>query len=120
MIMWWNERHSRSVHILGGLDAPDHSVGATVAAERTDTVRYTSHERERGEHDDEGTAGDRRPDHCLVSIALGIVLAVRPDIGALTLATVFGLFCIVDGISALVPSAHTRSLGADEQGLIEA
>ena len=47
----------------------------------------------------------------LVSIALGVVLAIRPDIGALALATVFGLFSIVNGISALVLSAQARRIG---------
>ncbi len=41
----------------------------------------------------------------LVSIALGVVLAIRPDIGALTLATVFGLFSLGDGISMLTIAA---------------
>jgi uncharacterized membrane protein HdeD (DUF308 family) len=40
----------------------------------------------------------------LISVALGIVLFLRPDIGAVSLATVFGLFSIVYGISALVLS----------------
>jgi uncharacterized membrane protein HdeD (DUF308 family) len=44
----------------------------------------------------------------LVSIALGVVLAIRPDIGAVSLATVFGLFSIVSGVSALVLAAQTR------------
>jgi uncharacterized membrane protein HdeD (DUF308 family) len=47
----------------------------------------------------------------LVSIALGVVLGLRPDIGALTLATVFGLFSIVYGASTLVLSAQTRRIG---------
>jgi len=47
----------------------------------------------------------------LVSIALGLVLAYRPDIGALSLATVFGLFSIFHGISALTLAAQTRSVG---------
>jgi uncharacterized membrane protein HdeD (DUF308 family) len=47
----------------------------------------------------------------LVSIALGVVLALRPDIGALSLATVFGLYCIVAGVSALVLSAQARRMG---------
>jgi uncharacterized membrane protein HdeD (DUF308 family) len=47
----------------------------------------------------------------LVSIALGLVLAIRPDIGALTLATVFGLFSIVYGVSALVLAAQARRIG---------
>lgn len=46
----------------------------------------------------------------LVSIALGVVLAIRPDIGALTLATVFGLFSIVYGVLALVLAARARHL----------
>jgi uncharacterized membrane protein HdeD (DUF308 family) len=47
----------------------------------------------------------------LVSIALGVVLALRPDIGALSLATVFGLFSLVAGVSALVLSAQARRRG---------
>ena len=47
----------------------------------------------------------------LVSIVLGVVLALRPDIGALSLATVFGLFSIIAGVSALVLSARARRLG---------
>jgi uncharacterized membrane protein HdeD (DUF308 family) len=48
----------------------------------------------------------------LVSIALGVVLVLRPDIGALSLATVFGLFSILAGVSALVLSARARRLGS--------
>jgi uncharacterized membrane protein HdeD (DUF308 family) len=44
----------------------------------------------------------------LVSIALGVVLALRPDIGALSLATVFGLFSLIAGVSALVMSAQAH------------
>jgi uncharacterized membrane protein HdeD (DUF308 family) len=44
----------------------------------------------------------------LVSVALGAVLAYRPDIGALTLATVFGLFSIFYGITALTLAAQAR------------
>jgi len=47
----------------------------------------------------------------LVLIALGVVLAIRPDIGALTLATVFGLFSIVYGISAIILAAQARRVG---------
>ncbi len=42
----------------------------------------------------------------LVSIALGLVFAIRPDIGAVTIAQVYGLFSIVAGISALVMAAN--------------
>ena len=53
----------------------------------------------------------------LVSIALGIVLAIRPDIGAVSLATVFGLFSIVYGISTLVLSAQLHKAGTATQPL---
>ena len=46
----------------------------------------------------------------LVSVGLGAVLFVRPDIGAVSLATVFGLFTIVYGVSAVVLSFQARSL----------
>ena len=46
----------------------------------------------------------------LVSIALGVVLALRPDLGALSLATVFGLFSIIAGVSALIMSAQARHI----------
>lgn len=55
----------------------------------------------------------------LVSIALSIVLAIRPDIGAVSLATVFGLFSIVYGISTLVLSAQLRKSGSAAQNLAE-
>jgi uncharacterized membrane protein HdeD (DUF308 family) len=45
----------------------------------------------------------------LVSIALGVVFAIRPDIGAVTIAQVYGLFSIVAGISALVMAANLGS-----------
>jgi uncharacterized membrane protein HdeD (DUF308 family) len=55
----------------------------------------------------------------LISIALGVVLAIRPDIGAVILATVFGLFSIVYGISALVLSAKARRIGTTTQRLAD-
>ena len=42
----------------------------------------------------------------LVSVALAVVLAIRPDIGAISLAEVFGLFSIVSGVSSLVIAAN--------------
>ena len=56
----------------------------------------------------------------LISIALAIVLAFRPDIGAVSLATVFGLFSIVYGISALVLSAQASSTRAAARQLVDA
>ncbi|MGI5515948.1 HdeD family acid-resistance protein [Streptomyces sp. CA-106131] len=44
----------------------------------------------------------------LVSVVLGIVLAARPDIGAVTLASVFGIFSILYGAFVLVLSARVR------------
>ena len=53
----------------------------------------------------------------LVSVALGVVLFIRPDIGALSLATVFGLFSIFSGISALMLSFQARKVGATARRL---
>jgi uncharacterized membrane protein HdeD (DUF308 family) len=55
----------------------------------------------------------------LVSIALGIVLFIRPDIGALSLATVFGLFAIVYGVSAVVLSVQARKVGGSVHRLVD-
>lgn len=43
-----------------------------------------------------------------VSIAFGVVLTIHPDAGAISLAIVFGLFSIVNGINALVLAAQLR------------
>jgi uncharacterized membrane protein HdeD (DUF308 family) len=48
----------------------------------------------------------------LVALALGMVLVLRPGIGALSLATVFGLFSIIAGVSALVLSAQAHRIAA--------
>jgi len=57
-----------------------------------------------------GTAGDRALYALtgLVSIALGVVLSIRPDIGAISLAQVYGFFSIVYGVSALVLAANVN------------
>ena len=44
----------------------------------------------------------------LISMAFGAVLAIRPDAGAVSLATVFGLFSIISGINAIVLSKQAR------------
>jgi uncharacterized membrane protein HdeD (DUF308 family) len=54
----------------------------------------------------------------LVSIALSVVLFIRPDIGAVSLATVFGLFSIFYGVSALVLSFQARKVRSAAQGLL--
>lgn len=54
----------------------------------------------------------------LVSIALGVVLFIRPDIGAASLATVFGLFSIVYGVSAVVLSIQARHVKSTARRLL--
>jgi uncharacterized membrane protein HdeD (DUF308 family) len=44
----------------------------------------------------------------LILIALGVVFARRPDVAAVTIAEVYGLFSIVWGISALVIALNVR------------
>ncbi|WP_432838060.1 HdeD family acid-resistance protein [Dactylosporangium sp. CA-092794] len=55
----------------------------------------------------------------LVSLGFGIVLFIRPDIGAVSLATVFGLFSIFYGTSAVVLSTQTRKVEAAANKLID-
>jgi uncharacterized membrane protein HdeD (DUF308 family) len=55
----------------------------------------------------------------LVSVALGVVLFIRPDIGALSLASVFGLFSIVYGISALILSAQVHRVGVTAREMVQ-
>ncbi|WP_306205357.1 HdeD family acid-resistance protein [Actinoplanes sp. RD1] len=47
----------------------------------------------------------------LISLALGVSLAVRPDIGAVSLATVFGIFSVAYGIALFSQSARARKAG---------
>ncbi|MER5528548.1 DUF308 domain-containing protein [Streptomyces sp. NPDC002677] len=48
----------------------------------------------------------------LTSAALAFALFVRPDVGALSLATVFGLFSLMYGASGIVLSVHLRQRAA--------
>lgn len=54
----------------------------------------------------------------LASIVLGIVLFIRPDIGAVSLATVFGLFSIFYGVSAVVLSLQGRKAASEARRLV--
>jgi uncharacterized membrane protein HdeD (DUF308 family) len=54
----------------------------------------------------------------LVSIALAVVLVLRPDIGALSLATVFGLFGMIYGITMLTHAAQAKKLDAAVSQLV--
>ncbi|MEV7007964.1 DUF308 domain-containing protein [Streptosporangium sp. NPDC051022] len=47
----------------------------------------------------------------LVSLTLGVVLFIRPDIGAVSPASVFGLFGIVFGVSSVITSIRPRNVG---------
>jgi len=49
----------------------------------------------------------------LVSIALGVVLFARPDLGAVSLAQVFGLFSLVFGLSAIVTGVSLHNVRHD-------
>ncbi|RZU01866.1 uncharacterized membrane protein HdeD (DUF308 family) [Kribbella rubisoli] len=46
----------------------------------------------------------------LISIVFGVALFIRPDLGALSLATVFGLYSIFFGISSLVVARDGHDL----------
>jgi uncharacterized membrane protein HdeD (DUF308 family) len=46
----------------------------------------------------------------LISVALGLVFAIRPDVTVVTIAEVYGFFSIVAGLSSLVMSANLRSV----------
>lgn len=48
-----------------------------------------------------------------LSVALGIVLFARPDIGAVSLVQVFGIFSFAAGISSLVLAASAHHTGSE-------
>ena len=48
----------------------------------------------------------------LVSIAFGVVLFARPDIGAVTLALLFGLYSMIYGFSQIAAGVQVRHLGS--------
>jgi uncharacterized membrane protein HdeD (DUF308 family) len=52
----------------------------------------------------------------LIAIALGVVFARRPDIAAVTIAEVYGLFSLVSGISTLVIASNLRKAGQIAEG----
>ena len=47
----------------------------------------------------------------LLAVAFGVALFARPDLGAVSLAEIFGLFSLAYGISSLVLAATTRDTG---------
>jgi uncharacterized membrane protein HdeD (DUF308 family) len=46
----------------------------------------------------------------LISVALGVVLSSRPDVGAVTLALLFGLFSMISGVSQIVQGVEMRQI----------
>ena len=49
----------------------------------------------------------------LISVAFGVVLFARPDMGTVTLALLFGLFNMIYGVSALAQGIDLRRAGRD-------
>ena len=47
----------------------------------------------------------------LVSIAFGVVLFARPNVGAVTLALLFGLFSLIYGVSQIMTGLELRRTG---------
>jgi uncharacterized membrane protein HdeD (DUF308 family) len=60
------------------------------------------------------TAGDRALFGLggLLSVALGVVLFARPDVGAVSLAEVFGFFSLATGVASLVLAASAHHTGS--------
>jgi uncharacterized membrane protein HdeD (DUF308 family) len=56
----------------------------------------------------------------LVSIAFGVVLSARPDIGAVTLALLFGLYSLIYGVSEIVLGVQLRRTGRTLQSVLPA
>jgi len=54
----------------------------------------------------------------LISIAFGVVLSARPDIGALTLALLFGLYSLIFGVSEIVLGVQMRRTGHTVQAAL--
>jgi len=53
----------------------------------------------------------------LVSVAFGIVLFARPNVGAVTLALLFGLYSMIYGFSQITAGIQARQLGKSVQSL---
>jgi uncharacterized membrane protein HdeD (DUF308 family) len=54
----------------------------------------------------------------LAAIAFGAVFASRPDIGAVTLALLFGLFSIVYGVIQIVAGVDIRRSGKSPESVL--
>jgi uncharacterized membrane protein HdeD (DUF308 family) len=54
----------------------------------------------------------------LVSVAFGVVLFARPDMGAVTVALLFGMFNLIAGSSMLVHGIELRRIGKELQTVV--
>jgi len=55
----------------------------------------------------------------LISVAFGVVLTARPDIGAVTLALLFGLFSLIYGVSEIVIGVQLRQTGKTLRSVLQ-
>src|SRR6516164_7132566 len=51
----------------------------------------------------------------LVSVAFGVLLFARPNVGAITLAVLFGLYSLIYGFSQIAAGVQVRELGKSVQ-----
>ena len=51
----------------------------------------------------------------LVSVAFGVVLFARPNVGAVTLALLFGMYFMIYGFSQIAAGVQVRQLGKSVQ-----
>ncbi len=43
-----------------------------------------------------------------ITVALGVAFFIRPDVGALTVAEVYGLYCLIGGVAAIVVAINLK------------
>ena len=55
----------------------------------------------------------------LVSVAFGVLLFARPNVGAVTLALLFGLYSLVYGFTQISAGVQVRQLGKSFQPFSE-
>ena len=55
----------------------------------------------------------------LVSVAFGVLLFARPNVGAVTLALLFGLYSLIYGFSQITAGVQVRQLGKSFQPFTE-
>ena len=54
-----------------------------------------------------------------MSIASGVVLFAPPQVGAITLALLFGLFSLIYGVSQIAMGIHLRQTGRTLRPVVE-